>query len=291
MANTHLRWADIAMLLSRGESASAALDANARAVLSKGIGDIGAEPAQEEGAWVRCGNERLKLQASSPAPHSLVRGMPFLFIIPPARMEECGIRPRFIGSDEVLDGCAAPDRADDRKRAGAQESQRTQRLRSALCECAVGRPRSSALRELMDGPLGDAGSMGPEALHLLCSASPGTLERLMSALATCGANAGSVAQFAQVVLRTVLPRLAMAARPAAHGVDATALPGYSPAAPLAHELQSLFRSALSASGALSLSADEFALFLEMTEDCGLQRTGLEMHAVEIYLEHAAFGRS
>jgi hypothetical protein len=289
-------WKDVATLLSRGEKVSFLLDAQARAVLDEGITvDAGAASAcADEGGWVRCGAELLKLQSASPAPPSLLRAMPFLLVLPPAGMDDCGVGPIIIDSACVLDGCVAAE-FESVDALGVERDHPLpfdRLLCTALSGATRGQLSSRALRELGNAPPLSTGTLDAEAVQLLCAAPPTVLEALLAALAACeGLAAECAPQFARTLLHAVLPHLAAAAR-----MHAASDPRLSPDAragppPFPPALRSLLRRVLGVSGSLVLDAGDFERFIGMSEasDGDLERTGIGMCAAEIFLEHATFG--
>lgn len=268
-------WDDIAALLARGEGVRSLLDANARALLGEqdGAGLVG-EGACGTDARVPCGGEMLRLQTGCPPPRSLVRGMPFLLLLPPATMSDCGVRPHFISSAEMLEGCEGLPDADAGAAAG--ERGRARLLWEALSACALGGAPQAALRALLEGHDAVADLLSAEDVHTLRAVDPAVLVSLVCALEASDAEGERIAQFAELLLRDVLTHLA--ARSAA--AEERSLPP---------ELWPLLRCLLFASGAMRLGAAEFALFLELSlrlpHELLAVRDALATSAAEMYAEH------
>jgi len=217
--------------------------------------------------------------------------MPFLLLLPPAGMDDCGVLPHFIGSDEVLEGCADSAEA-------VRELEGHDRWRGALSDIAA-RVRGPAVHELGAQPAGlggsawDLGLVGPEAIQLMLAAEPQDLEAFIDGLGAADALPERVAHVAGLILHQVFPQLARAEEATRNGqpdAEATATFGGRPLGP---PLASLLGHLLLATGALELPPDEFMQFLEVC-DLGQdesQRCGLAMSATEIYLQHTVFGSS
>ncbi|KAG8468129.1 hypothetical protein KFE25_007181 [Diacronema lutheri] len=283
------RWDGVAELLARGESMSALLDADARALLAQPLLSHRGEAARDahaDGAELECGGEVLRLQACSPAPHSLVRSLPYIVLLPPVSMDDCGVHPHFITSAEAVDD-GDKDALDSYAERARGERGRVRELRDAIHACASGRSEHGALLALVEGPFDAADALGVEEVQLLRAAEPAALCALVAGLAQSGACPARIATFAELLLRDVLPHFA---RLACTSGRAHALPP---------ELRSLLWQVLLASDALSHSADEFALLIEWTlaradaeaadgeEPAGALEC-LAMSAAEIYVEHATF---
>lgn len=253
------------------------LDADARALLGQ-RGSTGANEvdARHDVAWVPCGGEMLQLQTSCPAPHSLMRDMPFLFLLPLATMDDCGVRPLFIGNDEVLEECE--DALGPRARLAQHGRSRASALQKVLCSCATGSVDQAALCALLHGQPTLAPPFSSEEMQMFRVAEPAALEALVRAIGASDRGRDIVAQLAESLLRDVLTHL-VAQR---GGRERTLFP----------ELSALLRCLLISSGATHLSAEDFALFLELTFRSPGQPDAVDgllaMSAAETYVELATF---